>query len=98
MNQRHGYGPSLRWLWVEAKHLGQSDQEACASVIHWARHQPEAWAVEDQRKKNGLAQDNQALGEYHAPQITWSPTGNHDHHCGTEFADQSSREMLNAVR
>jgi uncharacterized protein YjaG (DUF416 family) len=95
MDQPHGYGPSLRRLWVEAKHLGQSDQEACASIIHWARRQPAAWAAEDQRKKKGLTYINQTLGEHLARQLTWTAAGDHDYPWGTEVDGRSWRVRLN---
>jgi|GEM_PF-1384906 len=40
LEDAHGYGPSLRWLWGHAKQNGLSDEQAWASIEAWAQHQP----------------------------------------------------------
>jgi hypothetical protein len=70
----HGYGPSLRKLWVEAKRRGLSDAEAWESITAWAYHQPEAWSVSSKRRKQSL----EALTEYLDRPITWKATDDPD--------------------
>jgi hypothetical protein len=36
----HGYGPSIRRLWAEAKRIGLSDEEAWAHVKEWTLRRP----------------------------------------------------------
>jgi uncharacterized protein YjaG (DUF416 family) len=70
----HGHGPSLRRLWIEATSHGESNDQAWERIIAWGRHRPESWALEDRRKKRGLA-DAPSLGERMARDVTWSASG-----------------------
>jgi len=73
VEQPHGYGPSFRRLWVEAKQAGSSDDNAHLAVIAWARHRPEAWREADERKKKGrLVEDS--LGKRLNHNVSWSST------------------------
>lgn len=71
----HGYGPSVRRLWVEAKDAGASDEEAWRQVVAWARHRPAAWAAEDARKRGGKAIADPKLAERLARAVEWRDTG-----------------------
>lgn len=95
VEQRHGYGPSLRRLWLEAKQLGKTDDEASASIQQWARHVPAAWAIEDQHKKKGLAYINAALGEHLAKPLTWNRSSDVDHPWETEADGKKWRIRIN---
>ncbi len=95
LEQPHGYGPSLRRLWAEAKRRGASDEDAWNHVVAWARHRPEAWKVEDQRKKKGLAYATPALGEPMARQLTWTATGDPDHPWTAEVDGKRWQVRLN---
>lgn len=75
----HGYGPSLRRLWTEARRQGSDDAEAWNAIVAWSRHRPAAWAAEDQRKKKGLAYAAPALGDHLAREISWTATGDAFH-------------------
>jgi uncharacterized protein YjaG (DUF416 family) len=79
LEQPHGYGPSLRRLWAQAKRLGQPDLDAWQHILAWARHRPSAWEVEDRRKKQGLAYATPALGQHLARELAWTATGDVDH-------------------
>ena len=70
----HGYGPSLRRLWVEAKQRNLSDAEAWEAIEAWARYQPEAWG----RKSKGAAANSAALQSALALPLNWSATGTPD--------------------
>jgi uncharacterized protein YjaG (DUF416 family) len=72
----HGYGPSLRRLWIRAKRAGRSDVEAWGDIVAWARHRPEAWLIEDRRKKKGLAQTTPELGVSLARTVEWKSSNN----------------------
>lgn len=74
----HGYGPSLRRLWVRAKRAGRTDPEAWGEIVAWARHRPEAWVAEDRRKKKGLAQATPELGAHLARTLEWDSTDNRE--------------------
>jgi len=74
----HPYGPSLRRLWVEAEARGEVGERAWDSIITWARHRPDSWAIEDQRKKKGKA-DAPALGDRFASAVVWSATDDPQH-------------------
>lgn len=91
----HGYGPSLRRLWVEAKRRGLSDQEAWESIEAWARHQPEAWGTKGKGGKRGSTFNSTALGEQLARPLIWSATGYLDVPWVTEVDGESWQVRLN---
>jgi uncharacterized protein YjaG (DUF416 family) len=74
----HPYGPSLRRLWLEAEARGENGDRAWDHIIAWARHRPDSWATEDQRKKKGKA-DAPALGDRFARAVTWTTTDDPEH-------------------
>lgn len=71
VEEPHGYGPSLRRLWVEAKRHGQSDVEAWESVRAWAYHQSPAWTISRSTRQNSLA----AVQPYLDHPLAWQVTG-----------------------
>jgi hypothetical protein len=90
----HGYGPSLRRLWAEAKQRDLSDEAAWSHIVAWAQHRPPAWEAEDRRKKKGLAFATAALGERLARPLTWKVTGDPDHPWAADVGGQSWRVAL----
>ncbi len=74
LEEPHGYGPSLRRLWAEAKQAGFTDENAHLALVAWGRHKPDAWVEMDRLKKRGLVVD-QALGQYLHRNVTWIRTG-----------------------
>jgi hypothetical protein len=95
LEKPHSYGPSLRWLWAEAKRHDRSDQDAWQSIVAWARHRPAVWELEDRRKEKGLAHTVAALGEYLARAITWSGSDDPEHPWTAEVAGQRWRVRIN---
>ena len=91
----HGYGPSLRRLWVEAKQRGLSDQGAWESIEAWARHQPKARGTKGKGKNKGPAVNSTALRDYLARPLIWSTTGDMDIPWITEIDDESWQVRLN---
>jgi len=87
----HGYGSSLRRLWVEAKQRNLSDAEAWEAIEAWARYQPEAWG----RKNKGPATNSAALQAALALPLSWSATGNPDVPWKTEVNGDSWQVRLN---
>jgi hypothetical protein len=75
-DQPHGYGPSMRALWLEAQRLGHPEAEIWRHIVAWARHRPTAWEAEDRRKKQGLAYLTSELGELLARELSWDMTDN----------------------
>lgn len=74
----HGYGPSLRRLWVDARRRGATTHAAIVDALDaWGQHHPSSWAVEDRRRKKGSpeARAAMALGEKLARAIEWDDTG-----------------------
>jgi len=71
----HGYGPSMRRLWLEGRRAGQSDADGWKQIRAWASHRPAVWEVEDRRKKKGLAHTAPELGDKLARQLSWRSTG-----------------------
>src|SRR6185295_17254205 len=62
----HGYGPSLRRLWVDARQRGAATYTAIIDALDtWGQHHPASWAVEDRRRKKSSpeAKAAAALGE-----------------------------------
>ena len=74
----HGYGPSLRRLWVAARRQGLSGQQAAQHILNWAHARPAAWAVEDQRKQKGKAHADPRLGAALGRAVSWTATGDLD--------------------
>jgi uncharacterized protein YjaG (DUF416 family) len=70
----HGYGPSARRLWIEAKNQGLSDAEAWEQLAVWANHRPTAWELEDRRKKKGWGSVFPNLAEHLAQRVEWHTT------------------------
>ncbi len=95
VDQPHGYGPSLRRLWLEAKRLGKSDDEACSIIQQWARHVPPAWAIEDQRKKKGLPHVNATLSAHLEQPLTWNRSGDVDYPWETDADGKKWRVRIN---
>lgn len=91
----HRYGPSMRRLWIKAKRLGRSDEEAWDDIVAWARHRPAAWDVEDRRKKKGHAHPSPAIGEYLARNLTWTAKDDVEYPWETEINGQTWRIHLN---
>ena len=77
-SQPHGYGPSLRRQWVQARRQGATEREAAQRIINWAHHRPAAWAAEDQRKKKGRGQAAPAMGAALGRALAWTATGDLD--------------------
>ena len=73
-DQPHGYGPSMRALWLAAQRLGHPETEVWRYIVAWARHRPAAWEVEDRRKKQGLAHITPELGTLLARELSWDTT------------------------
>ena len=71
----HGYGPSMRRLWLEGRRAGQSDADGWKQIRAWASHRPAVWEAEDRRKKKGLAHTAPELGDKLARQLSWRSTG-----------------------
>jgi uncharacterized protein YjaG (DUF416 family) len=91
----HGYGPSVRRLWAEAKARGKTDAQAWQHVVAWARHRPAVWDDEDRRKKKGLAHSAPALGDHLSREVTWSPTDNAEYPWAAEVDGARWRVRLN---
>lgn len=94
-DQPHGYGPSLRALWLAGRRLGQPASEAWRQIIAWGRHRPAAWEAEDRRKKQGLAHTTPAMGALLARQLAWHPTGDPEHPWATEVEGERWQVRLN---
>jgi hypothetical protein len=91
----HGYGPSLRRLWLEAKRSGRSDDEAWQAIVAWARHRPAAWSAEDQRRKKGQVHATPALGAHLSRDLTWTKTNDVEHPWTTEADGGAWQVRLN---
>jgi hypothetical protein len=91
----HGYGPSLRRLWAEARSRGADDGQAWAAIREWARHRPAVWEAEDKRKKKGQAYSVPALGEHLAREVAWSASGDPLHPWAADVADARWRVRVN---
>lgn len=94
-DQPHGYGPSLRRLYIERKLAGDSEQNVWKSILDWACHRPPAWDEEDRRKKKGLAFASPQLGERLTREISWRTTHDVDQPWTTEVDGQTWRIRLN---
>ena len=76
LEQPHGYGPSLRRLWMEAKRAGVDDANAHLAIVVWGRHRPDAWREADERKKKGRIEDA-TLAACKCKKVNWSRTDNY---------------------
>jgi hypothetical protein len=77
-DEPHGYGPSLRRLWVEARKRGAATHAAIIDALDaWGQHHPASWGVEDRRRKKSSpeAKTAMALGEKLGRDIAWEDTG-----------------------
>jgi uncharacterized protein YjaG (DUF416 family) len=77
----HGYGPSLRRLWVEARRRGAATNAAIIDALDaWGQHRPTSWETEDRRRKKSSpeAKAAAALGEKLARDVAWDDTGDVD--------------------
>jgi uncharacterized protein YjaG (DUF416 family) len=78
----HGYGPSLRRLWLEARQRGAATHTAIIDALDsWGQHHPASWAAEDRRRRKSSveAKAAAALGEKLAREIAWDDTGDVDY-------------------
>ncbi len=91
----HGYGPSLRRLWVEARRRGDSDQEVWHSIEAWAYHQPPAWNATGRRKKKETSFSLATLKPYLERPLTWNTTNNLDVPWTTEVEGETWQVRLN---
>jgi hypothetical protein len=84
LQEPHPYGPSLRYLWTEAKQSGKSDEAASEHIIAWARHRPAVWELEDKRKKKSKAHSVLLLAEHLTRKLNWSRSDDLDFPWRTE--------------
>jgi uncharacterized protein YjaG (DUF416 family) len=94
-DQPHGYGPSMRRLWIEGQQLDHPDLEAWQHILAWAHHRPTAWEVEDQRKKQGLAHITPGLGALLARELSWDTTGDPEYPWATQVDGERWQIRLN---
>jgi hypothetical protein len=94
-DQPHGYGPSLRGLWVASERRGDAALEPWQHILAWARHRPAAWEVEDSRRMQGLAHTTRELGALMAREVTWSTTGDLDYPWAAAVNGQQWQVRLN---
>ena len=74
----HGYGPSLRRLWIEARQRGVTSAAAIVEALDaWGHHHPPSWQLEDKRRKKTTPEGKAAtaLGEKFTGDIEWNDTG-----------------------
>jgi len=104
VEEPHGYGPSLRRLWVEAKRRSLSDAEAWESIRAWAYHQPRAWSAPAKggKKSSAALQANLAkraaqptAGAQRERPLAWNATGDLDVPWGAEVDGESWQVRLN---
>jgi hypothetical protein len=95
VEEPHGYGPSLRRLWVEAKRRGLSDADAWESIKAWAYHQPQAWSTKGKGGKSKLAAARAALQGHLGRPLIWSATGDLSVPWATEVDGESWQVRLN---
>jgi uncharacterized protein YjaG (DUF416 family) len=93
--QPHGYGPSLRRLWIEGEQTGLPPKEAWKQIVEWAHHRPAAWEKEDQRKKQGRVYTTPELGGLLAVEVSWADTGDVEHPWAAEVEGERWQVRLN---
>jgi hypothetical protein len=91
----HGYGPSLRSLWAEAKSLGRSDLEAWEHLTVWARHRPTCWDRIDARQMQKQPLVLSDLARQLARELTWRSTDELDYPWAVEADGEHWRVRLN---
>ena len=94
-DQPHGYGPSMRALWLAAQRQGRPEAEIWRDIVAWARHRPAAWALEDQRKKKGLAHTTPELGAFLARELSWHTTDDPEYPWATDLEGERWQVRLN---
>ena len=95
LDEPHGYGPSLRRLWIEARNRGFAGEKAWEQITAWAYHRPAAWALEDQRKKKGLAHTAPGLVQALARRVEWTRARDSHMPWSTEMDGQRWQVRLN---
>lgn len=91
----HGYGPSLRRLWLEGRRRGPTNQDGWNHVRAWATHAPTAWATEDRRKKSGRVHSISQLGDLLARPLTWTTSSDPFHPWSSEVEGTTWRIRIN---
>jgi uncharacterized protein YjaG (DUF416 family) len=94
----HGYGPSLRRLWVEARRQGAATNAAIIDALDaWGQHHPASWKVEDRRrqKRSAEAKAAAALGETLAREVAWTDSGDVDAPWSAQVDGRRWRVCLN---
>jgi uncharacterized protein YjaG (DUF416 family) len=95
INQPHGYGPSMRRLWAEGEQAGLPAEEAWRHILTWARHRPNAWEKEDQRKEQGRVYTTPELGGLLALEVSWEDTGDPEYPWAAEVERENWQVRLN---
>lgn len=72
LDQPHGYGPSLRRLWAQARNKGLTGETAWQEVLAWARHRPASWDTEDRRKGQGRGHAQPKLVPLLSRTVDWA--------------------------
>ena len=70
----HGFGPSLRRFWAEAKARGLAGEDAWNHIYAWARHRPTAW--DQVQPMQGQAGELQVAM---SRSVAWKTTNELDH-------------------
>jgi hypothetical protein len=79
VTQPHGYGPSLRTLWGQAKRRGLSDTECWEFILAWSRHRPPAYDREDERHDDEQTRQQSAVLQRFKHRLSWKRTDDLDH-------------------
>ena len=91
----HGYGPSIRKMWLDAQEQGYTEVESWHQILLWAQHIPTAWAVEDDRKKLGLASIPVELAPIFSRALVWHVTSDLESPWETEVDGERWKIRLN---
>jgi hypothetical protein len=70
-----GAGPSVRWLWAEAKSSGLSGLDAFQNIVKWVSQRPASWQRDDERKKRRQRSPDAKLRAHLDTHATWNTTG-----------------------